>query len=506
MYSTFRIFCLTFLFSTNAFADWGDGQVIYETEPSYVYEGTGDIAVTGATLTSAGTTLSPPAAIASSSSSLAGAPDDAQLVKAYLVWAASGPEASTIEQVVADGNATLQLPNGQSHTIEADATEIRKWQGSATVPGLLNDYELNLGYYNVITDVTELLGNELNGGDNLNGNYAVSGVDIHECQTAFDTSDVFCMFHLTMGSWSLVIFYNSPETIEAPRRLYFYQGLGMFDADYPGVSTVEVSDFIAADTPNGTLYAMFPFSIDNGGNGDKITMNGCDLQNTCNDSATDLINGSESAMGNCSGSVHGIDLDAFDVAGAMNPGDTSASITMSSGSDTFITTYMALSLDIKYTGGNANTGDGPCEDGSSNGSTTGSTDGSTNGSTDGSTNGNADGNADGSTNGNADGDADGSTNGNADGNNGDPCNLNSDCPALHRCELGTCIQDCAEDRDCPNEGDICNSNGICVGQDIGDGTATAGGCDCQSNEMPGASFLMGLFLLMGLRWRKKFIS
>ena len=77
----------------------------------------------------------------------------------------------------------------------------------------------------------------------------------------------------------------------------------MFDADYPGVSTVEVSDFIAADTPNGTLYAMFPFSIDNGANGDKFTMNGCDLQNTCNDAASDLINGSTSAMGNCSGST-----------------------------------------------------------------------------------------------------------------------------------------------------------------------------------------------------------
>ena len=403
--------------------------------------------------------------------------------------------------------------NGSSHTIQASDSEIRKWQGSTTVANPLGgSYQLDLGYYNVITDITELLNDELGGGDSLNGSYTVSDIDIHECQSMLDTSDVFCLFHLTMGSWSIVTFYNSPQTIEAPRRLYFYEGLGMFDADYPGVSTVEVSDFIAADIPNGTLYAMFPFSIDNGANGDKLTMNGCELSNTCSDSATDLINGSVSAMGSCSGSVHGIDLDAFDVSGAMNPGDTTATITMNSGTDTFITTYMALSLDIKFTG-NANSGDGPCEDGSSNGSSTGSSDGSTdgtsdgtsNGNTDGSTNGASDGSSEGSSDGSTDGNSDGSSDGNTDNNNGAPCNLNSDCPALHRCELGTCIQDCAEDRDCPNEGDICNSNGVCIAQGMDDGVTTAGGCDCQSNEMPGASFFMGLFLLMGLRWRKKFI-
>ena len=75
----------------------------------------------------------------------------------------------------------------------------------------------------------------------------------------------------------------------------------MFDADYPGVSSVTVTDFIAADTPNGSLYAMFPFSIDNGDTGDKLTMNSCELSNTCNHSDTDLINGSLSAMGSCEG-------------------------------------------------------------------------------------------------------------------------------------------------------------------------------------------------------------
>jgi hypothetical protein len=198
-----------------AFADWGDGQVIYETEPSYVYEGTGDIAVTGASLTNAGSMFSPPSAKTSSSASLANIPEDAQLVKAYLVWAASGPEATSIESVVADGNATLQLPNGQSHTITADTSDIRKWQGSTSVANPLGgSYELNLGYYNVITDITELLGNELGGGDDLNGSYTVSGVDIHECQSAFDTSDVFCLFTSPWGHGRSSHFITLPKQLQ----------------------------------------------------------------------------------------------------------------------------------------------------------------------------------------------------------------------------------------------------------------------------------------------------
>ena len=55
--------------------------MIYETEPAYVYEGTGDIAVTGASLTNAGTMFTAPSAKTSSSASLSGVPEGAQLVK-----------------------------------------------------------------------------------------------------------------------------------------------------------------------------------------------------------------------------------------------------------------------------------------------------------------------------------------------------------------------------------------------------------------------------------------
>ena len=120
------------------------------------------------------------------------------------------PEANSLSQVIADDDATLQLPNGTTLNVAAAPEEVRKWQGSATVPGLLTEYELNLGYYNVVTDITETLLEELGEGDDLNGTYTVSGVDIHECANGFDTTDVFCSFHLTMGAWSLVLFYDSP--------------------------------------------------------------------------------------------------------------------------------------------------------------------------------------------------------------------------------------------------------------------------------------------------------
>ena len=66
MYYVFRILFLSSFVATNAWADWGDGQVIYDPEPSFVYEGTGDITVTGASLTNAGSMFSSPSAKASS--------------------------------------------------------------------------------------------------------------------------------------------------------------------------------------------------------------------------------------------------------------------------------------------------------------------------------------------------------------------------------------------------------------------------------------------------------
>ena len=133
IYHIFRIFCLSSLFATSAWADWGEGQVIYEPQPSFTHEGRGNIAVTGASLTDEGASLLGstlyPTAKTCSSASMANIPADATLVKAYLVWAASGPEATSLDNVVADSNAVLQLPNGTTHTITADATEIRKWHG-----------------------------------------------------------------------------------------------------------------------------------------------------------------------------------------------------------------------------------------------------------------------------------------------------------------------------------------------------------------------------------------
>ena len=95
--------------------------------------------------------------------------------------------------------------------------------------------------------------------------------------------------------------------------------------------------------------------------------------------------------------------------------DTSAAITMNSGTDTFITTYMALVLDVKFTGGNAGGGDGPCNEGSSNGSSNGNTDGTSDGSNDGSNDGTSDGTSDGSNDGISDGTSDGSNDGISDG-------------------------------------------------------------------------------------------
>ena len=131
-----RYLILTSVFvASSASADWGEGQIIYEEEPLFVYEGAGDISVTGASLTNAGTILSAPSAKTSNSATMSGVPADAQLLKAYLVWAASGPEANSLSQVIADDDATLQLPNGTTLNVDAAPEEVRKWQGSATVPG-----------------------------------------------------------------------------------------------------------------------------------------------------------------------------------------------------------------------------------------------------------------------------------------------------------------------------------------------------------------------------------
>ena len=70
MFILVRFLFVLFLFSNAAQADWGEGQVIYEGEPSFTHEGNGGIVVTGASLTNAGSMLSPPSAKSSSSASL----------------------------------------------------------------------------------------------------------------------------------------------------------------------------------------------------------------------------------------------------------------------------------------------------------------------------------------------------------------------------------------------------------------------------------------------------
>ena len=84
MFVLVRCLSVLLLFSNAARADWGEGQVIYEGEPSFIHEGNGGIAVTGASLTNAGSMLSAPSAKSSSSASLSGVPAGSGIAQSLL--------------------------------------------------------------------------------------------------------------------------------------------------------------------------------------------------------------------------------------------------------------------------------------------------------------------------------------------------------------------------------------------------------------------------------------
>ena len=90
---------------------------------------------------------------------------------------------------------------------------------------------------------------------------------------------------------------------------------------------------------------------------------------------------------------------------------------------------------------------------------------------------------------------------NTDNNNGAPCNLNSDCQ--HFIDVNWVLAY----KTAPKIGTVLTKVTFVTvmafvgAQGMDDGVTTAGGAIVM-NEMPGASFFMGLLLLMGLRWQE----
>ena len=176
-------------------------------------------------------------------------------------------------------------------------------------------------------------------------------------------------YYYAYAGWSLVIVYTSAET--KGHQLYAYgiqtndftfvngqNGCGTPACKCTGENeTINVSGFLAPDNTSGSRLTCFV------GEGDKIygydgsmcpqaidwlKVNGVSMNDTVNP-ANNVWNDYSNALDNPS--ISGVDIDTFDMSSAINPGDTTANITLGSDCDVYNIIYIILSFRSEITTG-----------------------------------------------------------------------------------------------------------------------------------------------------------
>ena len=237
-----------------------------------------------------------------------GIPTGATITAAHLYWAGSG---STPDFTVTFEGSTITAPVSRQYTA---------------------DYVSTYNFFSGVADVTAQVNIE------RNGTYSFSGLTV-------DTGDPYCPVEGVLAGWSLIIVYESPS--EDFRVLNLYEG---FETFRNSSITLTPSNFRVPNTVNGK-YATLTWEGDNSinANGENLVFNGTTLADANNPSGAQFNSNSNIAsIAPSSGSVnsnsHGVDFDSFPINSLINPGDTSATATYSSGNDLVILSSQILSI------------------------------------------------------------------------------------------------------------------------------------------------------------------
>jgi len=255
----------------------------------------------------------------------------ATIEKAYLYWSHSG--------LTPDSQVTFE---GQ--TVNAD-----KSYGSAIIPSRI--------FYNFVSDVTSIVNGVANPSTNI---YDFSDLTI-------DNSDPFyCFSNITLGGWSLIIFYSDPILPAASINLY--EG---FAAEQNSASSYPLSGFYANNV-TGAKATFLSWE------GDQDILGSEQLSVTNQALTTTILSGDGGQIGDNpfnstiyddtvvpvinTTTTYGLDLDTYDISSYIATGDNTITANLQSGGDFIIPNAVIIKVpsnlisgtvfeDVNYGGG-----------------------------------------------------------------------------------------------------------------------------------------------------------
>ncbi len=239
-------------------------------------------------------------------------PAGATVTHAYLYWAGTGAP---------DNNALIERPGTFSQSVTATATYTAALNGPA---------------YMGVTDVTALVQQYGTGA------YRIGDVD------SLPLADVN---HSSLfAGWSIVVIYARSSD---PFRTFFISD--QLNQVLSGGSTTITLNGFTVSNPGGRL-GVIAFDGDDSLSGDGLSVNGIALSNA-NNPANNIFNGTRTNNGavvsdpndlpRLTGgprSMSGIDIDTFDLAGALAGGQTQATAQATTNSDVYLVGPLVLAI------------------------------------------------------------------------------------------------------------------------------------------------------------------
>ena len=246
-----------------------------------------------------------------------------QLVFADLSWA--GSEGA---QNLLDTEVTLTSPNGQVFNVSASDDRSESFtDGLAMCQQLIpficaeapSNLSCDLQFFAHHADLTDVLSEYRAGGGQLNGNWILSDISLTGSSISDPQTAIAAVGSLTIGAWSLLLVYEAPDL--PTKKIYYYQGLELNE----GVNRqLYPTGFTAPPDPAVDLTFMV-LEGDQSISGDQLRLNGRQISDSCNP-ANNVFNSTVSINGECRQGVTGVDLDRFQIEGAIEAGDTEAEL------------------------------------------------------------------------------------------------------------------------------------------------------------------------------------
>jgi len=193
-------------------------------------------------------------------------------------------------------------------------------------------YLIDNGYgrfsYSCFRDVTELVQLVTTDG---NANYTITGV-------AGTTGN-----QLSYSGWSLIIIYSSPS--ELAHQFFLYDQFLYASGGSSHTFTIEGFE---APADAEAVLTCFVGEGDDHYNDDYLQFNNYYLSDATNPE-DDVWNGKSSGLGGLA--IDGVDIDTFDVSSPIiQPGDTSAGVTLTTDTDCWNLVYIILGFRSEYGG------------------------------------------------------------------------------------------------------------------------------------------------------------